>query len=49
LKSFENWAQRRIFEPTKDEIIGDWRALLTRSLITSTLPQIFLELSTHVE
>ena len=27
LRLFENWVLRRIFEPKKDEVTGEWRKL----------------------
>jgi hypothetical protein len=34
---FENRMLRRIFGLKRDEVIGDWRKLLMRSIITCTL------------
>jgi hypothetical protein len=40
LTVFENRILRRIFGPKRDEMIGEWRKLLTRSFMICTLRQV---------
>jgi len=40
LRVFENRALRRIFGPRRDEVTGDWRNYIMRSLMICTAHQI---------
>jgi hypothetical protein len=42
---FENRVLRRIFGPKRDEVMGGWRRLHNKKLVTSTLHEVQLELS----
>ena len=41
LRVFENRVLRRIFEPERDEVRGEWRTLRNESLMMCTPHQIF--------
>jgi hypothetical protein len=43
LRVFENRILKGIFEPKKDEIIGDWRKMLSNELNKFAPHQILLE------
>ena len=32
LKEFENWVQRKVFCPKRDEVTGEWRRLYNEAL-----------------
>jgi PAS domain-containing protein len=40
MRVFENRVLRRIFGPKRDEVMGDWRKLHNKKLITCTLCQV---------
>jgi hypothetical protein len=40
MRVFENRVLRRIFEPKRDEVTGDWRKLLMRSFVICILRQV---------
>jgi hypothetical protein len=40
LRVFENRVLRRIFGPKRDEVTGDWRNCIMRSIIGCTLLQV---------
>jgi hypothetical protein len=40
LRDFEKRTLRRIFEPKRDEVRGDWRKRVIKSFITCTLRQV---------
>jgi hypothetical protein len=44
LRVFENRVLRRILEPKRDEITGDWKNCIMRTFITCTVPQIIIRM-----
>jgi hypothetical protein len=41
MRVFENRVLRRIFGPKRDEVTGEWRKLIMRSLMVFTRHQIY--------
>jgi len=39
-REFENWVLRRIFEPKRDEVTGEWKSLHSKELYDLYLPDI---------
>jgi hypothetical protein len=46
---FENTVLRRIFEPNRDEVTGEWRKTHNEQLVICTHPQIILSRSNQGE